>query len=145
MTEALKTEYDTLTITPRSFERDSAYYLQKWLRRKGLLKKKGGGRLEKFRRISRYQELTAFDIIEDRLPRVVDSEYHFYRWNVGIILCVYCGDKLTKDTRTQDHVIPRANGGGQLGRDNLEPSCEICNRKKGDTALMVFMFDRNRE
>lgn len=145
MTEALKTEYDTLTTIPRSFERDPDYYLQKWLRRKGLLKKKGGGRLEKFRRISRYQVLTAVDIIEDRLPRVVDSEYYFYKWNVGIVLCVYCGEKLSRDTRTQDHIIPRAQGGGLLGRDNLEPSCETCNRKKGDKSLLMFMFDRSRE
>lgn len=139
MTEALKTSYDTLTTTPRPFVRDSEYYLQKWKRRKGLLRTTGGGRIEKFRRISRYQDPTVEDIIEDRLPRVVESEYHFYRWNVGIILCVYCGTKLDKGTRTQDHVIPRAHGGGRLGRNNLEPSCEPCNRAKGDLSLLMWL------
>ena len=160
MTEALKTNYDTLTTTPRPFVRDSAYYLQKWKRRRGLLKLTGGGKIEKFRRIARFQRIAIGNILEDRLPRVVESEYLFYRWNVGVLLCVYCGEKLDHSSRTEDHVIPRCRGGGQIGvvlegrvvlenlqalRDNLELSCEPCNREKGDQSLLMWLYNRSQE
>jgi 5-methylcytosine-specific restriction endonuclease McrA len=157
MIEAFKTNYDTLTTSPRPFVRDSEYYLLKWKRRKGLLHTKGGGRLEKFRRIAKFQRVSIPDILEGVLPRVALTEYHFVRWNVGPVLCVYCNETLTKDSMTQDHVIPRCRGGSQIGivldgrivledlqalRDNLEPSCEPCNREKGDQPLLMFLFSR---
>jgi len=147
MQEALKTAYDTLTTSLHRdpVERTPAYYLEKWKRRHGLLQRPGGGKIEKFRRISHFQNLTPHDIIEDRLPRVCTSEYHYYRWNVGNILCVYCGCTLTRQTMTQDHVIPRARGGSKLGRDNLEPACVDCNSAKGDLKLLVFLATRYDE
>ena len=152
MTEALKTSYDTLTTSPRSFVRDAEYYLHKWKRRKGLLHIKGGGRLEKFRRIAKFQPVSIPDILEDNLPRVAGTEYHFYRWNVGPTLCVYCNEPLSKETLTQDHVIPRCQGGSTVGtvledlealKDNLEPACEPCNRAKGDLSLLEFLLTRS--
>ena len=143
MTEAIKTSYDTLTTNLRRPEKTPDYYLDKWKRRHGLYPRHGGGRLEKFRRIAKYQEITVVDIVNDNLPRVADSEYHFYRWNVGIILCVYCGVFLHRDNRTQDHVIPKARGGSQMGRDNLEPACQECNRAKGDLSLLEFLVTRS--
>lgn len=144
MTEALKTSYDTLTTSLHRVpvDRNAAYYLQKWRRRHGLLARLGGGKIEKFRRISRFQGISIVDIIEDRLPRVITSEYHFYRWNVGKLLCVYCTCELTPENKTQDHVIPRARGGSQLGRDNLEPCCVECNSTKGDLSLLMFLAMR---
>jgi len=145
MTQALKTSYDTLTTslhrTPVEKTRD--YYLQKWKRRKGLLQRSGGGKIEKFRRISHFQNVSVKDVLDDNMPRVFTSEYHFYRWNVGPLLCVYCGCRLHKGNRTQDHVIPRARGGSHMGRDNLEPACQECNWDKGDLSLLAFLADRS--
>jgi len=144
MQEALKTTYDTLTIdlhrTP--VEKTPAYYLEKWKRRHGLIQRPGGGKIEKFRRISRFQNVSFRDIVEDRLPRVFESEYHYYRWNVGKTRCVYCNCQLTRENRTQDHVIPRCRGGSQMGRDNLEPACVDCNSAKGDKSLLEFLVTR---
>jgi 5-methylcytosine-specific restriction endonuclease McrA len=144
MQEAIKTTYDTLTTSLHRVpvERTPAYYLEKWKRRHGLIQRPGGGKVEKFRRISRFQNVSLNDIVEDRLPRVFESEFHFYRWNIGKVLCVYCNCELTSSTMTQDHVIPRAHGGSQLGRDNLEPSCVDCNSAKGDKKLLTFLATR---
>jgi 5-methylcytosine-specific restriction endonuclease McrA len=154
MTEAIKTSYDTLTMGLHRVPvvRDAEYYLQKWRRRHGLLARPGGGKIEKFRRISRFQGLTVEDIIEDRLPRVATSEYHHYRWEVGKLLCVYCNDELTAENRTQDHVIPRSEIRRRLetgheiddllGQANLEPACVDCNSTKGDQKLLVFLATR---
>jgi hypothetical protein len=143
MKEAIKTTYDTLTTDlHREVERTPAYYLKKWKRRHGLAQHSGGGKIEKFRRISKYQNVSFEDIVEDRLPRVFESEYHFYRWNVGKLLCVYCNCDLTRANKTQDHVIPRCRGGSQMGRDNLEPCCVECNSAKGDKRLLEFLATR---
>lgn len=144
MTEAIKTSYDTLTtgLHRATVARTPAYYLEKWKRRHGLIQRLGGGKIEKFRRISRYQGISIEDVIEDRLPRVITSEYHFYRWNVGMLLCVFCNYQLTPENKTQDHIIPRARGGSQLGRDNLEPCCIECNSAKGDKTLLEFLITR---
>lgn len=154
MTEAIKTTYDTLTMglhrTP--VDRTPAYYLMKWKRRHGLLQRSGGGKIEKFRRISRFQRISVMDIVADRLPRVFTSEYHFYRWNVGKLLCVYCNCELRGENKTQDHVIPRSvlrkleeqgeRDEAVHGRDNLEPACLDCNSAKGDKSLLEFLATR---
>ena len=155
MTEALKTGYDTLTTDLRrgpGGQRTPAHYLEKWKRKRGLVQRPGGGRVEKFRRISHYQGLTPQRIVADQMPRVVESEYHFYRWNIGKLLCVYCNCELVRENKTQDHVIPRAEikrrqdfgdlDGALLGRDNLEPACIDCNSAKGDLSLLMFLATR---
>lgn len=144
MQEALKTTYDTLTTSlhREPVERTPAYYLEKWKRRHGLIRRPGGGKIEKFRRISHFQNISPSDIIEDRLPKVFESEYHFYRWNVGKLLCVYCNCELNRENKTQDHVIPRCRGGSTIGRDNLEPCCVECNSAKGDKSLLEFLATR---
>ena len=145
MTEALKTTYDTLTIGLRrgsDGQRTPAHYLEKWKRKRGLVQRPGGGRIEKFRRISKFQRITVAAIVADCMPRVIESEYHFYRWNVGRLLCIYCNEELTFENRTQDHVIPRCRGGSQLGRENLEPACIGCNSMKGNLSLLEFLVTR---
>jgi len=144
MTEALKTSYDTLTtdLHRSSVERTPAYYLEKWKRRQGLLARPGGGKIEKFRRIARFKAVSVADILADRLPRVLESEYHFYRWNVGKLFCTYCNCELTRENRTQDHVVPRARGGSCLGRENIEPACVDCNSAKGHKSLLEFLMTR---
>jgi len=143
MTTALKKNYDTLSTDPRQ-TRPASYYLEKWKRRKGLGSERGGGRLEKFRRISRYKNVGPSDIVQGDIPHVFKSEYHFYRWNVGPLLCVYCGVKLDKHNKTQDHVIPRCRGGNKLGRENLEPACKDCNWDKGDDSLLMYLASRTK-
>jgi len=145
MTAAIKNEYDTLTTDLRRVTdggRTPRHYHERWLRRRGLLPRPGGGKIEKFRRIARYRTVTTEDILRDHMPRIAESEYHYYRWNVGILLCTYCGERLTRDSRTEDHVIPRCRGGGLLGRDNLEPACQPCNLAKGDLSLLCFLLSR---
>ena len=44
-----------------------------------------------------------------------------YRW------CAYCGPRAT----TLDHRIPVADGGPKYDEDNLVPSCQPCNARKG--------------
>jgi 5-methylcytosine-specific restriction endonuclease McrA len=145
MAEALKTTYDTLSTRPRWGERSAEWYLDRWRRRKGIDQHHpGGGRIEKFRKISKYQGVTPEDVVEGRLPKVFDSEYHYYRWNIGVVLCVYCGERLGRESKTQDHVIPRCRGGAFLGRDNLEPSCRNCNGSKSDLSLLEFLMVRVR-
>jgi 5-methylcytosine-specific restriction endonuclease McrA len=43
--------------------------------------------------------------------------------------CVYCGIALTKQTLTQDHVIPLSEGGSDFA-SNLVPACRPCNSRK---------------
>lgn len=46
-------------------------------------------------------------------------------------ICVMCGEPLTLKTMTIDHYIPLSKGG--MNRiNNLYPSCEKCNQKKGN-------------
>lgn len=145
MTAAIKTNYDTLTTNLRRTpdgDRTPAHYHERWLRRRGLQKWTGGGKLEKFRRIAKYHAISPTDTVAGRLPRVAVSEYHFYRWNVGKILCSYCNVGLARNTVTQDHVIPRSRGGSDLGQDNLVPACGTCNREKGNKSLLEFLFTR---
>lgn len=145
MINAIKTTYDTLTTDLRRTPdggRTPMHYLERWRRRRGLLQRTGGGKIEKFRRISQYHNLSLLDVLAGKLPRVFISEYHFYRWNVGKVLCVYCNVELSKDNMTQDHVIPRCRGGAKLGRDNLEPACAPCNFNKGDKSLLEFLATR---
>ncbi len=136
---AHKTNYDTLTTTDLPEKGTREWYLARHKRRTG--QARGGGRPAKFREIAKYKQVSFQGILEDELPKYVESEYWFYVWNVGILLCIYCGDRLTKHNRTQDHIIPKAKGGSDLGRENLMPCCGDCNRAKGHKSLLEFMID----
>ena len=131
MQPALKTDYDTLTTRPPE------WYLARHLRRHGLGRSRGGGRLARFRQISRYKRVSFRDIIENRLDPIFRSEFCYYVWNVDV-LCVYCGRRLAKGEVTRDHITPRA-GGGDSSPDNLAPSCRLCNRAKGDRSLLHWL------
>ncbi|HLC55069.1 MAG TPA: HNH endonuclease [Candidatus Nanoarchaeia archaeon] len=47
--------------------------------------------------------------------------------------CDYCGEEVTKDNATLDHLIPQSKGGKNT-KDNLKTSCLLCNSiKSGKT------------
>ena len=47
--------------------------------------------------------------------------------------CHYCGEEVTKDSATLDHLIPQSNGGKNT-KENLKTSCLLCNSiKSGKT------------
>lgn len=48
--------------------------------------------------------------------------------------CVHCGTSLTFETMQQDRIIP----GGPYRRDNVQPSCEPCNKRRGDSPITPF-------
>lgn len=45
--------------------------------------------------------------------------------------CQYCGDRLTWESVSIDHVLPSSRG-GQTSWQNCVAACKPCNRKKGD-------------
>ena len=52
--------------------------------------------------------------------------------------CTYCPTKLTMETATLDHIIPRSKGGGST-KDNLVLACKPCNSKKGNKSVDSFL------
>jgi 5-methylcytosine-specific restriction endonuclease McrA len=46
--------------------------------------------------------------------------------------CAYCGNRLTRNTRSVDHVVP-LECGGPHSRWNLVPACRNCNSSKHDS------------
>lgn len=44
-------------------------------------------------------------------------------------ICYYCGEKMSHQELTMDHLIPLARG-GRSTKDNLVPCCKSCNSKK---------------
>ena len=116
------------------------WYLYK---RRMRMQGRAGGRLARFREIAKRKQLSVEDTVSGDLEPVFVSEFRYYVWNVEPVLCAYCNMRLTKQTRTRDHVIPRSAGGPN--GDNLVPCCESCNRAKGSDPLIMYMLDRNRE
>lgn len=60
----------------------------------------------------------------------------------GYQQCFYCGKRLTKETRTLDHMYPRCWGGISIP-DNLVPSCSMCNSQKSN--LIYYQFEKWRD
>ena len=44
--------------------------------------------------------------------------------------CLYCGEKMSMDDLTYDHVLPRKRGGATVW-NNIATACRACNSKKG--------------
>jgi len=58
----------------------------------------------------------------------------------GRLECFYCGDGLTPETGTFDHIIPRSKGGSNR-QDNLCNSCRPCNENKADIMPEFTQFN----
>lgn len=52
--------------------------------------------------------------------------------------CIYCGNPLTIQAVTYDHIIPRSLGGSR-GIDNIVTACESCNRAKSSLSVDEFV------
>jgi hypothetical protein len=57
--------------------------------------------------------------------------------------CYWCGDLTTRETRTRDHLVPRAEGGSDSIRNQVL-ACETCNQARGCTPLDVWADAMNR-
>ena len=67
--------------------------------------------------------------------------------------CLYCGVvmvqptalpgygevKISKNTATFDHIIPRSKGGGKYRKENLLLCCYDCNQRKDNTSLILML------
>lgn len=51
--------------------------------------------------------------------------------------CAYCGEKLTLETRTIDHIVPLSEGGSNY-ITNFFPACTYCNALKASLSLRDF-------
>jgi 5-methylcytosine-specific restriction endonuclease McrA len=71
-----------------------------------------------------------------RKARIGEAELTKTEWVAVMIewdwCCAYCGNRLTRSTRSVDHVIPLERGGAH-SRWNLVPACRICNSSKHDS------------
>lgn len=54
--------------------------------------------------------------------------------------CFYCGESLSWDNKTVDHVIPKSKGGPHRAW-NLVISCFTCNKEKGDSDPTAAQLD----
>ena len=51
--------------------------------------------------------------------------------------CAYCGRKISLESMTIDHWIPKSDGGDN-NIDNLFPSCLQCNKDKSNEPLVLL-------
>jgi 5-methylcytosine-specific restriction endonuclease McrA len=51
--------------------------------------------------------------------------------------CAYCDKRLTMETATVDHVVPKSAGGYNKWK-NYKLACGACNSRKGSMALGTF-------
>ena len=65
--------------------------------------------------------------------------YIFESWNWE---CAYCGKKLTSDTATIDHILPKHKGGHNI-RSNMACCCSSCNRAKGSSLVENWYTETN--
>uniref|UniRef100_A0A6M3JLV8 Putative homing endonuclease n=1 Tax=viral metagenome TaxID=1070528 RepID=A0A6M3JLV8_9ZZZZ len=78
----------------------------------------------------------------DYRERNAEGDFTLEEWNTKLeeynYRCAYCGCELTSDTITIDHQIPLIRGGTNY-IDNLVPSCQSCNSKKGTKTAEEYL------
>jgi len=57
--------------------------------------------------------------------------------------CLYCGNILTKQNATADHIIPVSKGGNNA-KVNLIVCCEDCNGERGDREFYDYLNKKNK-
>ena len=67
-------------------------------------------------------------------PKNARREFRYYIFDSWDWECAYCGEHLTIDTATLDHIIPKFKGGHSV-KSNLCCCCSHCNREKGSDGL----------
>ncbi|MDA8054147.1 MAG: HNH endonuclease signature motif containing protein [Thermoplasmatales archaeon] len=77
---------------------------------------------------------------KNKLPNVIEEDYFTNPEKRRLIFerdnytCDYCGEKVTEDTATLDHIVPRSKGGTD-SKDNLVTCCFECNSIKSGKTL----------
>lgn len=75
--------------------------------------------------------------LEKRIPpkKITTHNYKSRLWykklKAETKICRYCRCALTKDNKSVDHIISRAQGGGNT-EDNIQIICTDCNKTKGN-------------
>jgi hypothetical protein len=96
---------------------------------------------KKARRKLRQRELADIDPTGDVVPAEVEGiRYAQYRQRLlkRNPVCIYCGVKVTEQTATLDHAIPRAQGGLSVPW-NLWLACKPCNEFKGGRSALEWL------
>jgi 5-methylcytosine-specific restriction endonuclease McrA len=57
--------------------------------------------------------------------------------------CCYCGEYVSVENRTLDHIVPLISGGSH-SIDNVDMACWTCNCSKGSLSLNEFLDKRNK-
>ena len=63
----------------------------------------------------------------------------FEEWNWE---CAYCSEKLSPETATIDHIIPKSKGGHNV-KSNLCCCCSSCNKLKGSYRIDDWYTDQH--
>ena len=92
--------------------------------------------------LNEYDRVVRSPSYEMRLPSVIALKEYvplnrrpaFTRFNVFLrdrFQCQYCGDGLSAEVLTFDHVLPRSRG-GRTAWDNVITACQACNLEKAN-------------
>ena len=68
----------------------------------------------------------------------------WWRQQLGMRTCHYCGDRFEGDQLTMDHIIPIARG-GKTSKKNVVVSCKECNSSKGYKLLHEWSISKQSE
>ena len=91
-------------------------------------KSRGSGR--KFDNVHRHIERAR----EHGVPGTFTIEQFIAKCEALNWTCIYCGQPVTEDTVTIEHIMPIQRGGHNV-IDNVEPCCRSCNLSKGTKTL----------
>ena len=106
-----------------------------WLEKRAAKKRRS---VAWFQRMHRHKKPRIEDTVADQMESVFESEFAYYKWNVGTIICCYCFDPVSKRNLTREHVVPRSKGGSDK-QANVMPCCADCNHEKGDMSLLEYL------
>ena len=69
-----------------------------------------------------------------------NHEFATWKWSLKLNErgCFYCGRKLSKGSRSVDHIVPKCKG-GKNSLDNLLPCCRSCNAHKDGSTITAWI------